>query len=79
MKKYFYTSLVLSLILGFRSQAQDIHFSQFYNSTVLSNPAMVGIFTDDIKGGVIYRSQWNSITTPFVTTLLDVEAKFHVK
>ena len=73
-----YKTFILLFCLSFQTNAQDIHFSQFYNSTVLNNPGMVGIFNDDIKGGVIYRSQWNSITTPFVTSVLDVEAKFHV-
>ena len=47
----------------------DIHFSQFYETSILRNPALTGIFSTDYKVGVFYRSQWSSISNPYVTTL----------
>jgi len=58
--------------------AQDIHFSQFYTPTILDNPALTGIFTDDYKIGVLYRSQWGSIAVPLKTELIDLETKVQV-
>ena len=47
----------------------DIHFSQFYETSMLRNPALTGIFSNDYKVGGYYRNQWSSISSPFVTTL----------
>ena len=47
----------------------DIHFSQFYETSILRNPALTGIFTSDYKIGGYYRNQWSSISHPFVTSL----------
>jgi type IX secretion system PorP/SprF family membrane protein len=57
------------LIVGLFSYAQDLHFSQFYNSPLLTNPANTGFIPDaDFRIGVNYRNQWNSIlTSPYKT------------
>lgn len=47
--------------------AQDIHFSQFYASPLTLNPAMVGNMDGDYRAAGIYRNQWASVTTPYVT------------
>lgn len=73
-----YIISILFFALGIKVQAQDIHFSQFYTPTILSNPALTGIFTDDYKIGVLYRSQWGSIAVPFKTELVDMETKIQV-
>ena len=49
-----------------RAQA-DIHFSQFYETSILRNPSLTGIFSNDFKVGAYYRNQWASISHPFVT------------
>ena len=45
-------------------QAQDPHFSQYYNNPLYLNPAMAGL-DDDIYFGLNYRSQWKSLDLPF--------------
>lgn len=60
------------------ASAQDIHFSQFYESTILRNPALTGIFADDYKVSIQYRNQWSAISKPFVTGQLSFEAKIPV-
>ena len=49
--------------------AQDLHFSQFYNSPLTTNPANTGFIPDaDYRVGVNYRSQWASlIPNPYTT------------
>jgi len=72
-----YLSFVLTLCF-IKVAAQDIHFSEFYLSPIINNPALTGVFTEDYKAGAIYRSQWNTVTTPFTTSLIDIETKIKV-
>ncbi|MES2701123.1 MAG: PorP/SprF family type IX secretion system membrane protein [Bacteroidota bacterium] len=59
-----------------KAQAQaDIHFSQFYETSILRNPALTGVFANDFKVGAYYRSQWSSISHPFQTFLASGEAR----
>ncbi len=67
-----------TLIISTSVYAQDIHFSQFYETSVLRNPSLTGIFTGDYKVGVIYRSQWNSISKPFQTALVNAETRIAI-
>ena len=42
--------------------AQDLHFSQFMNSPLVTNPANTGFIPEgDYRIGVNYRNQWSSI------------------
>ncbi|MEZ5017317.1 MAG: PorP/SprF family type IX secretion system membrane protein [Flavipsychrobacter sp.] len=67
-------STIVTLFLGVSSNAQDIHFSQFYELSILRNPSLTGLFTDDYKVGVVYRNQWSSISRPFTTAVANVES-----
>ena len=43
-------------------QAQDLHFSQFFNSPLSTNPANTGFIPDaDYRLGANFRNQWSSI------------------
>ena len=57
------------------SYTQDIHFSQFYNSSLLINPATAGAFNGDLRANLNYRNQWNSIDSPFKTTAFSLESQ----
>lgn len=59
-------------------RAQDIHFSQFYETPLLRNPALAGIFTGDYRIEAVYRNQWNSINIPYQTGALSGEMKFPI-
>ena len=58
--------------------AQDIHFSQFFETPLLRNPALAGIFSGDFRMQAVYRNQWNSVTIPYQTTSLNGEYKLPV-
>jgi len=46
----------------FSGNGQDLHFSQFYNSPLSTNPANTGFIPDaDYRFGLLYRNQWSSI------------------
>lgn len=74
------SGLVLLLALAFyapeAAMAQaDIHFSQFYETSILRNPALTGVFARDYKVGVYYRNQWSSISHPYETKLISAEGR----
>jgi type IX secretion system PorP/SprF family membrane protein len=60
------------------TQAQDIHFSQFFEAPLLRNPSLAGIFTGDIRVQGVYRDQWNSFTNAYRTGSLNGEYKMPV-
>lgn len=49
------------VVLCFTSNAQDIHFSQFFLSPLTLNPANTGNFEGSVRLGGIYRDQWFSV------------------
>lgn len=67
--------IILFILLSFRASSQDIHFSQFFETPLLRNPALAGIFTGDIRIQSVYRTQWNSVTVPYQTGSLNGEYK----
>jgi type IX secretion system PorP/SprF family membrane protein len=58
--------------------AQDVHLSQFYETPLMRNPALAGIYTGDLRVQAAYRNQWQSTGVPFKTTILSGEYKFGV-
>jgi type IX secretion system PorP/SprF family membrane protein len=68
------------LVLGIQSmlRAQDIHFSQFFETPLLRNPALAGIFTGDLRLQMVYRDQWGSVTDGYKTGSLNGEYKLPV-
>lgn len=67
--------LSASLFILPAAHAQDVHFSQFYESAPMRNPALTGIFTGDYKVAFNYRNQWSSFATPFQTGMVSAETK----
>lgn len=59
-------------------RAQDIHFSQFFETPLLRNPSLAGIFTGDVRLQMVYRDQWNSITDGYRTGSLNGEYKLPI-
>lgn len=65
------------LITGLQLYAQDLHFSQFFNSPLTTNPANTGFLPDaDYRIGGNFRNQWSSVmTVPYKTTSLFADAQ----
>ncbi|MCP9750263.1 PorP/SprF family type IX secretion system membrane protein [Ferruginibacter sp. HRS2-29] len=60
IKKIILLNTLLLLVAG--AFAQDLHFSQFFNSPLTTNPANTGFIPDaDYRIGVHYRNQWSNI------------------
>jgi type IX secretion system PorP/SprF family membrane protein len=54
--------------------AQDFHYSQFYNSPLTTNPGNTGVFNGDVRAYSMYRMQWFTVTKPYKTFSLGVDA-----
>jgi len=60
-------SLIAFCFVATVSLAQDIHFSQFYASPMTLNPSLTGKISSKYRMTGIYRSQWGSVSVPFIT------------
>ena len=59
---------VVLVVAVLQSNAQDLHFSQYFNAPILVNPANTGFNPDnDYRIGANYRNQWGAVGTPFKT------------
>lgn len=58
--------------------SQDIHFSQIFETPLLRNPALAGLFSGDVRIQGVYRSQWNNVTTAYKTGSLNGEVKLAI-
>jgi type IX secretion system PorP/SprF family membrane protein len=52
------------------SRSQDIHFSQFYESPLLLNPAAAGASAANFRFVVNYKNQWKSVINPYKTAAI---------
>ncbi len=66
--------LGICLLLASAAYAQDIHWSQFNDNPIFQNPGNAGHFNGDVRLVANYRDQWRSVTVPFTTLSLSVDA-----
>jgi type IX secretion system PorP/SprF family membrane protein len=69
---------ILTLLTIVQAKSQDIHFSQFFETPLLRNPSLAGLFAGDVRLQTVYRTQWQSITVPYQTVSLNGEYKLPV-
>lgn len=73
MTKILLSTLVLAGIC-LSSQAQDIHFSQYFASPLTLNPAQTGLINKDYRVAVNYRSQNYTVSSnPYQTASLSYD------
>jgi type IX secretion system PorP/SprF family membrane protein len=70
--------IVAGLISGYCNtlSAQDVHFSQFFNTPAALNPALTGFMKADYRVNAIYRTQWRTVNAPFNTIALAGDMNF---
>lgn len=62
------SSLIITFVFAKYSQGQDLHFSQFFNSPLTTNPANTGFIPDaNYRVGMNYRNQWSNVPAPYKT------------
>ena len=59
-------------------RAQDVHLSQFYETPLMRNPALAGIFTGDVRVQFVHRNQWGWTGYPYQTSVISAEYKSSV-
>lgn len=75
--KYTYLFVAFTLFMSKQMMAQDLHYSQFYTSPVLMNPATAGTSNSDFRLALNYRNQWKSVISPFKTMALAFDSKIY--
>ncbi len=68
-------SIITLVMCSYAASGQDVHFSQFFEAPLLRNPSLAGLFHGDLRVQGVYRSQWQSVTTPYKTGSFDIEYK----
>ena len=63
----------------FKGKAQDLHYSQFYNSPLNTNPALIGIFNGDQRFNLSYRNQWKFVPVTWTTFSLAYDRKYYLE
>lgn len=59
--------ILMFLSFGLSISAQDLHYSQFYNSPQNLNPALTGVFDGDHRFTFSMRDQWRFVPVPWTT------------
>lgn len=70
--------VLLLITLNLKVTAQDVHFSQFFETPLWRNPSLAGIFKGDIRVQAVYRDQWNSVTDAYRTGSVNAELKMPI-
>ncbi|MCW3085268.1 MAG: hypothetical protein JWP12_2634 [Bacteroidetes bacterium] len=72
--------ILLVLVAGtLNSFGQDRHYSQFYLAPLNANPGNTGVFNGDIRAYTMYRMQWFTVTNPYKTFTIAVDAPIFKK
>jgi type IX secretion system PorP/SprF family membrane protein len=67
--------IFILIVLGFKVNSQDIHFSQFNENPSLINPALTGA-SSPIRASISNRDQWRSVSKPYKTIGASFETRF---
>lgn len=74
MKRLLLLTSVFSWLLLTSVDAQDIHYSQFFNSPLNISPGLAGNFNGQYRFGANLRQQWQSVPVDYKT--FDIYADF---
>ena len=71
-------SIAACFIFQLIIKAQDIHFSQYEATPLLTNPANSGQFNEYWRLGFNFREQWNHISIPYKTMNFFFDQQVHI-
>lgn len=71
--KHSYHLFLLFTFLSSFVMAQDEHISQYYQNEAVINPSLTGSADGRLRLSANTKQQWNSITTPFSTSIFAVD------
>lgn len=58
--------------------AQDVHFTQYFNSPLTTGPSNTGNFDGDWRIASNYRSQWKQIDKPYLTQSISFDRQLYI-
>ncbi len=67
--------IIILLTTTLSATSQDIHFSQYKNSTFFTNPSITSVQGSDYHVLLQKRNQWQVVADPFSTFLMSIESK----
>lgn len=70
-----YISLVFIFLLPFASEAQDAHYSQYFNAPLSLNPAFTGYYDGKHRLATNFRNQWMGAGDPFTTATVGFDTR----
>ena len=68
-------SLVFIFLLPFASEAQDAHYSQYFNAPLSLNPAFTGYYDGKHRLATNFRNQWLGAGDPFTTATVSFDTR----
>jgi type IX secretion system PorP/SprF family membrane protein len=72
-----YITLISALFIGYVTiSAQDIHYSQFFNSPMNLSPSLTGFFNGDSRFYGNYRNQWANVPVDYTSATAGADFKF---
>lgn len=83
MKKLYFSLSIM--FIGTALLAQDIHYTQFFNSPLTLNPALTGLVNGQYRIGLMYRNQWFSavnngfFNSPYQTPSISFDMPIELK
>jgi type IX secretion system PorP/SprF family membrane protein len=83
MKKFYF--FIFLFVVSAAANAQDIHFSQFFNTPLALNPSLTGFTAGTYRGAVSYRNQWFTATqlgfgkSPYMTTAFTFDMPIKIR
>lgn len=79
MRKTLYTMVCFAIFFASHIEivAQDLHYSQFYNSPLNVNPALTGVFNGDKRIMGSLRDQWEFVPVPWQTFSASYDMKMY--
>lgn len=75
MRNYKIILLLFSCLVACVALGQDPHFTQYYATPQLINPAYTGVFNGNLRIGTTYRQQWSSLGAPFNSMAVGLDGK----
>jgi type IX secretion system PorP/SprF family membrane protein len=72
MKKHSYSFLIL-ICFSFSFRAQDVHFSQVFETPVFLSPANTGFYNGYFRAIANYRNQWAAMTNAYQTMAVSID------
>lgn len=66
---------LLAVIGSGLAYSQGIQFTQFNATSLALNPAYTGMMNGTIRGSALYRSQWGSVTVPYISAYASVDGR----